>query len=82
MYHTEKMQENDNVYRTKGFVVSQSITLTVDAYGLPILHSTDTYVARTPELDRSFETKFAFRGERINGTRIPTATHSRRYYYD
>lgn len=73
----EFLVEATNVYRTRKYIVKQSVTLRVDEYG-SYLFSRDTYYRCTPKRDREYEAAFADRA-RINGKRLHTSMYVRTY---
>lgn len=73
----EFLVEATNVYRTRKYIVKQSVTLRVDEYG-SYLFSRDTYYRCTPKRDREYEAAFADR-VRINGKRLHTSMYVRTY---
>jgi hypothetical protein len=74
------IQNADNVYRTKDFIVSQKI-YTVFSEDTMINHlvSTDTYYVRTARRDTEYNVIFGVRGKQINGKRIASAMFTRKY---
>ena len=76
---TEFLQgDATNVYRTREYIVKQSVTLHFDERYGAVLYSNDTYYRCTPLRDREYEAVFATRAH-INGKRIQTAMYARRY---
>lgn len=73
----EFLVDATNVYRTKGYIVKQQITLHDSELGSYLL-SRDTYYRCTDKRDREFEDAFAYRIN-INGKRMPTSMHIRKY---
>lgn len=71
----EFLVDATNVYRTKGYIVKQQITLHDSELGSYLL-SRDTYYRCTDKRDREFEEAFAYRIN-INGKRMPTSMHIR-----
>lgn len=68
----------DNVYRTKHYIVKQKISISVGRGEENSMISTDTYYLRNDQRDKLYELWFNER-DRINGKRIMTALHTRRY---
>lgn len=68
-----------NVYRTRYYIVRQRICLR-DGESGSYLVSHDTYFRCTPKLDREYDDVFSDR-EDVDGKRIPTAMHTRKYVY-
>ena len=68
----------DNVYRTKHYIVKQKISVSVGKGEENVMISTDTYYLRNGQRDEQYELWFSER-ERIDGKRIVTALHTRRY---
>lgn len=68
----------DNVYRTKRYIVKQQISICVGKGEENSMISTDTYYLRNTKRDKLYELWFSERN-RINGNRIMTALHTRRY---
>ena len=66
-----------NVYRTREYIVKQSVTLHFDERYGAVLYSNDTYYRCTPFRDREYEAVFANRAH-INGKRIHTAMYASR----
>ena len=72
------LEDADNVYRTKRFIVTQVIDLEVNAFHDNILVSHDTYYLRTALRDAQYEN--AFKGKyNLDGKRVPTGMSTRRY---
>lgn len=69
----------DNVYRTKDFIVKQSISVCINDDCISAILSTDTYYARTAVRDAEYEQAFAFRGAHMDGKRMRTAMYTRTY---
>lgn len=74
----EFLDDADNVYRTKEFIVRQCVTFCVDDEGNNLLLSEDTYFARTPARDADYEFAFKLR-KRLDGKRIRSASYTRQY---
>jgi len=72
------LKDADNVYRTKEFIVKQSISIHTDESNCEIVMSTDTYYKRTLFRDFQYELYFSKR-KRINGRRLPTNSYTRTY---
>ena len=74
----EFVQGADNVYRTEGYIVKQTIEIRYDCSEDNAVVSRDTFYKRTAERDREYETVFCIR-KNINGKRLPTTMYSRKY---
>ena len=68
----------DNVYRTQHYIVKQKISISVGRGEVNSMISTDTYYLRNGQRDKLYELWFSER-DRVNGKRIMTALHTRRY---
>lgn len=68
----------DNVYRTKHYIVKQQLIIRVGRGEENAIISTDTYYLRNCKRDKLYELWFSER-ERVDGKRIMTALHTRRY---
>ena len=68
----------DNYYRTRDFIVAQSVRVMSSSESGTFTISTDTYFARTAFRDREYELIFGQR-RNIDGKRLPTSTYTRRY---
>lgn len=75
----EFVQGADNFYRTKRYIVKQHISICVSQDAISMLMSEDTYYLRTDKRDKEYETLCGFRGKKIDGKRIRSATYTRRY---
>ena len=74
------LENADNVYRTKRFIVKQEIDLEVDVLYDNMIVSHDTYYVRTAARDAEYES--AFRGKcNLDGKRVHTGMSTRRYVY-
>lgn len=67
-----------NVYRTKYFIVKQSMSVNRDENEGNSVISHDTYYMRTRKRDAEYEQLFGAR-KRLNGKRLPTTMYTRRY---
>ena len=67
-----------NVYRTKYFIVKQSMSVNHDENEGNSVISHDTYYMRTRKRDAEYEQLFSTR-KRLNGKRLPTTMYTRRY---
>ncbi len=74
----EFMENATNVYRTKKFIVKQTIYLEYDNFGNGRVFSKDTYYLRNKQLDKEFEYIFKNR-DCVNGKRVHTTLYTRRY---
>lgn len=72
------MENADNVYRTREYIVRQIIGVNFDAEMDNNIFSQDTFFARTPVRDRQYEAIFAKRFN-INGRRMRSTMYSRKY---
>jgi len=67
-----------NVYRTKYFIVKQSVSVNCDEFEGNSVISHDTYYMRTRKRDAEYEQLFGAR-RNLNGKRLPTTMYTRRY---
>lgn len=67
-----------NVYRTKYFIVKQSVSVNCDEFEGNSVISHDTYYMRTRKRDAEYEQLFDAR-RHLNGKRLPTTMYTRRY---
>lgn len=67
-----------NYYRTKKYIVEQSLYYNVLPNGNTGLFSNDTYILRTFARDRKFEKDFKAR-ENVNGNRVYASVYKRKY---
>ena len=74
----EFVQGADNVYRTKGYIVKQTIEIRYDCEEDNAVVSRDTFYKRSPVRDREYEIIFCTR-RNINGKRLPTTMYTRKY---
>lgn len=68
----------DNIYRTKNYIVTQSLGLQHDQVENNIVISYDTYYKRTRLRDQQYELLFSDKVH-INGKRLPSVTYTRKY---
>jgi len=70
----------DNVYRTREYIVKQQISTSVNKNSL-ITHliSEDTYYLRTPKRNVEYNIIFKVRGKNIDGKRIRSTMYTRKY---
>ena len=70
----------DNVYRTREYIVKQQISTSVNKNSL-ITHliSEDTYYLRIPKRDVEYNIIFKVRGKNIDGKRIRSTMYTRKY---
>ena len=70
----------DNVYRTREYIVKQQISTSVNKNSL-ITHliSEDTYYLRTPKRDVEYNIIFKVRSKNIDGKRIRSTMYTRKY---
>lgn len=76
----EIIQDAQNIYRTPDFIVSQKISIILTKQGNTYSFSEDTYYLRNEKRDADFAYAFQNR-DHIDGRRIQTHTHVRRYIY-
>lgn len=67
-----------NVYRTKYFIVKQSVSVNRDEFEGNSVISHDTYYMRTMKRNSEDEQLFGAR-RHLNGKRLPTTVYTRRY---
>lgn len=67
-----------NVYRTKYFIVKQSVSVNRNEFEGNSVISHDTYYMRTRKRDSEYEQLFGAR-RHLNGKRLPTTVYTRRY---
>ena len=72
------LYDADNVYRTKNYIVKQTIKLQRSESGNNLLISFDTYYLRNPKRDLAYNI-FNARKENRDGRRIPTMLYTRKY---
>ena len=78
MSNVDFLENADNVYRTKRFIVKQEIDYEVNALHDNMLVSHDTYYVRTSTRDLQYEK--AFNGKyNLDGRRVATGMSTRRY---
>lgn len=75
---TEFLRDATNVYRTRGYIVKQCVTLGYDEVYGSYLFSRDTYYRRTKIRDRLYEKVFSAR-KKADGKRIHTSIYVRSY---
>ena len=80
MNNVDFLQDADNVYRTKHFIVKQVIDVEVSDIYDNIILSHDTFYLRTPIRDKQYEKAFAGKSN-IEGKRLPSTTTTRRYVF-
>ena len=68
----------DNVYRTKSFIVKQSIEIVENDIEENGIISHDTYYRRTSARDLAYNMAFMDK-VKINGKRLPSTQYTRRY---
>ena len=71
------MIDSTNVYRTKHYIIKQSIDIQYDNTENNSIVSHDTFYKRTKNRDKQFEYFFRER-KNINGKRLPSTMHTRR----
>lgn len=67
-----------NVYRTRKYIVKQTLGIKYSGIEDVIVFSHDTFYARTPKRDYEYEQEFAER-KHIDGKRIPSTMYARTY---
>lgn len=72
------MENADNVYRTKDFIVKQIIGIQYGIEENNVVFSHDTYYRRIPERDKEYEILFC-RRRNIDGKRLPSTMYARTY---
>lgn len=75
----EFMRDATNVYRTKSFIVKQTMRMAYSFDSIDGIISVDTYYARTPQRDALYEKIFFAKGQRINGKRMIATMYTRTY---
>ena len=70
--------DSTNVYRTKYFIIKQSIDIQYDNTENNSIVSHDTFYKRTKSRDRAFEYFFKDR-KNINGKRLPSTMYTRMF---
>lgn len=68
-----------NLYRTKDFIVRQSLSITESNVVMPMILSEDTYFKRTKERDEQYEFLLISRKDLIDGKRIKASAYIRFY---
>ena len=80
MNNVDFLENADNVYRTKRYIVKQEIDLEVDSLYDNMMVSHDTYYLRTAARDAKYDN--VFRGKvNLNGKRVATGMSTRRYVF-
>lgn len=74
----EFLLDADNVYRTKSFIVKQSIEIVENDIEENGIISHDTYYRRTTARDLAYNMAFMDK-VKINGKRLPSTQYTRRY---
>ena len=75
---TDFMLDADNVYRTAGYIVKQSLSVQFDDTEGNSVISNDVFYKRTKRRDSEYE--YAFGGRKhIDGKRLPSNMYSRKY---
>ena len=72
------MVDATNVYRTDNYIIKQDLYLDSDIDNQDFLYSKDTFYLRNRQIDKLYEMIFAGR-KNINGKRIPSKSHQRKY---
>ena len=73
------MQDADNVYRTKNYIVRQQLQYCQDEFGTAVIMSNDTFFRRSLTRDFLYEELFLDKGAALDGKRIHSATYTRMY---
>lgn len=77
-YTPDFMENANNVYRTKHYIVKQQVTIVVSNNNETYLISNDTYYIRTARRDFEYNCIFNKR-HNIDGKRLPSSTYTRKY---
>lgn len=72
------MENADNVYRTKDFIVKQVIGIQYGIEENNVVFSHDTFYRRTSERDNEYEILFC-RRRNLDGKRLPSTMYARTY---
>lgn len=72
------MLDADNVYRTTGYIVKQSLSVQFDETEGNSVISNDVFYKRTKRRDSEYEYVFSGR-KHIDGKRLPSNMYSRKY---
>lgn len=72
------MLDADNVYRTTGYIVKQSLSVQFDETEGNSVISNDVFYKRTKRRDSEYEYVFSGR-KNIDGKRLPSNMYSRKY---
>jgi len=75
----ELLKDATNIYRTKGYIVKQRISISDVVDGNTVMFSDDIFYLRTPARDNLYEKMFVSIRRNLNGKRIKTALHTRHY---
>ena len=75
----EFMRDATNVYRTKSFIVKQTMRMAYSFDSIDGIISVDTYYARAPQRDALYEKIFFAKSQRINGKRMIATMYARTY---
>ena len=74
----DRLEMADNVYRTKNYIVTQSVGVKYDPGEDTAMYSHDTFYRRTKQLDDLYEFAFCLR-KNIDGKRISVSMYTRQY---
>ena len=74
------IDEANNVYRTKHFIVCQRLSLCRKSKGDSTIISDDTFFLRTKDRDFTYQTIFGPRGKRLEGKRVHCDCYIRAYF--
>ena len=72
--------EAENVYRTKKYIVVQSVGYKYSDKDYNFLYSFDTYYLRNKKRDSEYERAFLEK-KNVNGRRLPVSMYVRKYVY-
>ena len=72
------LENADNVYRTKKYIVKQELSFEVNYFHDNMLVSHDTYYLRTAARDIQYDKEYMGKYN-LNGRRIVTGVYTRRY---
>lgn len=75
---TDRLEMADNAYRTKNYIVTQSVGVKYDPEEDTVMYSHDTFYRRTKQLDDLYEFAFCLR-KNIDGKRISVSMYTRQY---
>lgn len=73
--------EQDNLYRTKDYIITQKLSFTSDKDAVAVLISRDTFFRRTALRDKQYEYLCSFRKGNINGKRLKSSLSTRKVVF-